>query len=154
MNDIDRMLIFWGILVVAFGALEAVTIQLVSIWFMLGAVASLISACFTHSVYIQGVIFIGVSLLSLCLTRPIVKKYLNGKAIPTNANRNIGREGIVTETINNIQNKGQIKVNGQIWSAKSASNSIIEKDTVVFVENIEGVKAIVNTNNKQERGNK
>ena len=48
------------------------------------------------------------------------------------------------EAVNNTENVGQIRVNGQIWSAKSQDNSIIAQGEMVKVISITGVKALVN----------
>ena len=93
--------------------------------------------------WLQFVIFILVSAFALYFTRPLVKKYVHGKQHPTNADRIIGGEGMVTETINNLENRGQIRTNGQIWSAKSSSNDIIAEGEKVKIISISGVKAIV-----------
>lgn len=143
------MVIFWGILSVSFAIFEAVTIQLVSIWFMIGSATALLSACLNAPLWLQITLFGVVSVLSLCLTRPVAKRYLNSKIEPTNSDRCIGKTGLVVETIDNINETGQIKVNGQIWSAKSENNEIIEKGTLIIVSKIDGVKTIVKNKNKE-----
>lgn len=145
----DKMLVFWGILVVVFGIMEGATVQLVSIWFVLGSLAALIASCVDAPVYLQFVIFTVTSVISLIFTRPLVKKHLLIKTEATNTDKCIGQEGIVIENIDNINNQGQVKVNGQIWSAKSKNDEdIILKDTYVKVEKIEGVKVVVSLMNK------
>lgn len=134
---------FWCILVVIFGVFEALTIQLVSIWFMLGAIAAFIAACCNISFGLQLIIFAVISVILLLLTRPVIKKFFSTGIEPTNFDSCIHRTGIVTETINNLQNKGQVKIGGQIWSAKSLNNEVIPVNTEVVVEKIEGVKVIV-----------
>lgn len=134
---------FWCILVIIFGVFEALTIQLVSIWFMFGALAAFIAACCNISLGLQLIIFAVVSVVLLLLTRPVIKKFFPTGIEPTNFNSYIHRTGIVTETINNLQNKGQIKIGGQIWSAKSLNNEVIPVNAEVIVEKIEGVKAVV-----------
>lgn len=122
---------------------EALTIQLVSIWFMLGAIAAFIAACCNISFGLQLIIFAVISVILLLLTRPVIKKFFSTGIEPTNFDSCIHRTGIVTETINNLQNKGQVKIGGQIWSAKSLNNEVIPVNTEVVVEKIEGVKVIV-----------
>lgn len=134
---------FWCILVVIFGVFEAFTIQLVSIWFMLGAIAAFIAACCDTSLGLQLIIFAVVSVVLLLLTRPVIKKFFPSGIEPTNFDSCIHRTGIVTETINNLQNKGQVKIGGQIWSAKSLNNEVIPVNAEVVVEKIEGVKVVV-----------
>lgn len=134
---------FWCILIVIFGVFEALTIQLVSIWFMFGALAAFVAACCNISLGLQLIIFAVVSVALLFLTRPVIKKFFPTGIEPTNFNSCIRRTGIVIETINNLQNKGQVKIGGQVWSAKSLNDEVIPVNTEVIVEKIEGVKAVV-----------
>ncbi|MBR3738003.1 MAG: NfeD family protein, partial [Eubacterium sp.] len=73
-------------------------------------------------------------------------KKINFKAQKTNADRCIGEDAVVCEEINNLEAKGQVKVDGKIWSARSSDGSIIPTDTIVTVEKIDGVKLIVKNN--------
>lgn len=141
------MYIIWAAAIVLFAVLEGVTAQLVSIWFVLGAVAGLISAFCSAPVILQVIIFIAVTVIALIATRPLVKKFINTKAEKTNADRCIGSEAMVIEEINNLIPTGQVKINGAVWSARSADGAVIPKDTIVTVDKIEGVKLIVRTNN-------
>ena len=135
--------ILWAVLIVGFGVLESITAQLVSIWFMIGSIASLIAALLGAGIPTQLIIFIAVSVLTLVITRPLVKKYIHPKRQCTNADRVIGQIGIVTEDINNIDGKGQVKADGKIWTARTSDNSLIPKSSEVIIERIDGVKLIV-----------
>ncbi len=135
--------IIWAVLIVVFGVLESATAQLVSIWFMLGAIASLIAALLGAEIVTQLIIFIAVSALTLVITRPLVKKYIHPNRQRTNADRVIGQIGIVTEDINNTQGTGQVKADGKIWTARTIDNSLIPQSSEVIIEKIDGVKLIV-----------
>lgn len=139
------MYIFWAIAIILFGIAEAFTAQLVSIWFLIGAIAALISAICGANLIIQIIVFIAVSILALVITRPLVKKYINPKKEYTNADRVIGQIGIVVEDINNINATGQVKTDGKIWTARSIDNSIISANSEVIIDKIDGVKLIVKT---------
>lgn len=138
-----NMLVFWAVAIVVFGILEAITAQLVSIWFVIGSVGALIAAVCNAPIWIQVVIFIVISVLALLLTKPLVKKYIKPKMQKTNADRCIGSEGIVLEEINNLAATGQVKVNGNVWTARASNGEIIPVDTVVIIDKIEGVKLLV-----------
>ena len=143
--------ILWAAAIVIFGVLEAVTVQLVSIWFVFGSIGALTAALCGANFLTQVLIFIGVTVLTLLITRPIVKKHLKPKIESTNADRCIGKEAIVTETIDNTEATGFAKVGGSVWSARSDSAQRIEKGEKVKVERIEGVKLIVSkTDNQKE----
>ena len=86
------MLILWIALLIAFIVVEAATVQLVTIWFAVGAAAALISELCSAPVWLQWVIFAAVSLVALAVTRPLVKKFSKKRVQPTNADRYIGLE--------------------------------------------------------------
>ncbi len=138
-----NMYIVWAAAIIIFGILEGITVQLVSIWFVAGAVAALISVPLGAPQWLQFVLFFAVSLIVLAIVRPIIKKRLTPKQEKTNADRCIGKDAIVIEEINNILPTGQVKADGKVWTARSSDNSIIPKDTIVSVEKIDGVKLIV-----------
>ena len=135
--------IFWAAAILIFGIAEAVTVQMVSIWFLVGAIAALIAALCGAPPVIQIIVFIAVSVLALVITRPLVKKYISPKKENTNADRVIGQIGIVIENIDNINAIGQVKVDGKIWTARSADNSNIPAGSEVVIDRIDGVKLIV-----------
>ena len=136
-------IVLWAALMIAFIIVEAVTVQLVSIWFALGSLGGLIANVCGLSFAAQIGIFIAVSAVSLIATRPLVKKFTKSKIQSTNVDRCIGTDAFVTEEINNLQAKGQVKADGKIWTARSADDSLIPENSVVTVEKIEGVKLIV-----------
>lgn len=122
---------------------EGFTTQLVSIWFVLGSVCAAITSIFTDSVPIQSAVFLVVSLIALVVTRPLVNKIRQKKGkTSTNADRLIGKIGIVISDIGDVQKVGQVKVEGEIWTAKSQS-APIAKDSKIKVLAIEGVKLLV-----------
>lgn len=141
-NEIN-MFIVWAIAIVVFGIFEGVTAQLVSIWFVLGAIAALIAAFLGANIPVQLIVFTATAIITLIATRPIVKKRLSANIEKVNADRCIGENAIVIEEINNLLPTGQVKVDGKVWSARSSDQSVIPKDTIVTVEKIDGVKLIV-----------
>ncbi len=139
----EHAIAVWLVLLVVFVVFEAATVQLVSVWFALGALASLIAAVFHAPAWLQIVLFIAVSAISFAVTRPLVRKFSTSKIQKTNADRCIGDTAVVTEEINNLEAKGQVKVDGNIWTARNENNEIIPEGERVTVIRIEGVKLIV-----------
>jgi membrane protein implicated in regulation of membrane protease activity len=92
---------------------------------------------------VQIVVFIAVSAISLIATRPLVKKMLQKRVVATNADRNIGETGITISEINNLEAKGEVKVKGVVWTARSDNGEVIPEGSKVRVKTIEGVKLIV-----------
>ena len=135
---------FWLAVMIVLLIIEGVVPGLVSVWFAVGALAAMISALFEAPFWLQTVWFLIVSIASLCLTRPLVKKYVNSKVQPTNAAALIGTECIVTESIDNIAGEGAVKISGQVWTARSTDDSVkIAQGKIVTVKEIRGVKLIV-----------
>lgn len=135
---------FWLAVMIVLLIIEGVVPGLVSVWFAAGALAAMISALFEAPFWLQTVWFLIVSIASLCLTRPLVKKYVNSKVQPTNADALIGKECIVTESIDNIAGEGAVKISGQVWTARSTDDSVkIAQGKIVTVKEIRGVKLIV-----------
>lgn len=137
------MSIFWLVLAVVMGLVEAFTVQMVSIWFALGSAAGYVTSLFTDNIYIQVAVALVVTGITLVVTRPFAKRMINATKTHTNSDKYVGKTAIVTITIDNMQAVGQVKVDSSVWSAKSSDGSIIEKDSKVVVKAIEGVKLVV-----------
>lgn len=134
----------WLAVLVGFIILEAATVQLVTIWFAVGALAGLIAALFHAPVWLQIALFALVSVLALVLTRPLVKKMTARKFSPTNADRFIGQTGVVTKRIDNLQASGEVRVKGTVWTARSDDEAVtFEENETVTVKRIDGAKLIV-----------
>lgn len=144
------MIWVWLGAIVLFGAVEAISAGLVSIWFVAGAVAALIATLLHASTGVQFAVFLVVSGMALAATRPLVKKLNAKKTIPTNLDRVIGTEGKVTETIDNSNSSGAVYVDGKTWSARSADGSVIPAGVMVRIEKMEGVKLFVEKINVME----
>lgn len=134
---------FWLIISGIFFAIEAVTVGFLVFWFGIGALLAMAVSFITDNIFLQSALFIVSSTLLMFLTRPFVKKFSTKKDVSTNAYSIIGKEAIVTEDIDTINGKGQIKVNGETWSAKCNNNEIISKGSKVEILSIDGVRVIV-----------
>lgn len=135
--------VLWSVLLILFIIAEAITVQLVSIWFAIGSLVALIANFCGANTLVQAALFVGVSFAALLLTRPLVKKFSTPKIQRTNIDRIIGERAIVTEEIDNLRAIGIVKADGNSWSARSADGSIIPAGSVVEVQKIDGVKLIV-----------
>ena len=133
----------WLCLIVAFVVIEAVTVNLVSIWFIGGSVAGLVCALLGASPLLQWTVWILVSAALLALLRPMLKKHLRVTPTKTNADRLVGQEALVTEDIDNLRETGAIRINGVLWTAKSTDDAQIPTGTRVIITRIEGAKVYV-----------
>jgi membrane protein implicated in regulation of membrane protease activity len=134
---------FWLILTIVLACIEAATLGLVTIWFAVGALFGFFGALAGFSLLWQVILFIASATVFLIYTRPIAIRYLNSRINPTNVDRLVGETGVVIDTIDNVNGKGQVRVAGQIWSARSADGSKIDLEAKVEVREISGVKLIV-----------
>jgi len=140
----DRiMMIVWIAAMVVFGIVEGLTVGLTSIWFVLGSAAGLIAAICGGPVWLQGTLFLLVSVVSLIATRPLVEKMMKKDRTATNADRVIGQEARVTEEVDNAVSTGAVYIDGKTWTARSKSGAVIPAGSAVRVVHIEGVKLFV-----------
>lgn len=138
------MIFIWLGLTVLFAVIEIITVQLTTVWFAAGAFAAMLLAiCGVKSLAVQIPVFIVVSAAALIITRPLVKKFINRKVQPTNADMAIGKTAIVTVPVNNEDGTGEVKLGGTVWSARSEDGIVIGNGKRVKVLRIEGVKLIV-----------
>jgi len=138
------MWLIWLILLIVFVVVEAMTMGLATVWCAVGSAVALVMDLLGAPVIAQVITMIVISIICfiVCIIwiKPIIDK--KGKVKETtNADRIIGQEGIVIKAIDPIDGKGQIKVSGQVWSAKA--DKAIPEDSRIKVIRLEGVKAFV-----------
>ena len=131
---------YWLIFIFVFLLIEGFSMNLVTIWFAVGSLSAFISTYFTNNLYIQLIVFVITTFVSLALTRPIIKKYINKNIEKTNYDVIIGKIGTALTDITQLDN-GRVKVDGKSWMAKSKEE--IKKGEKVKILKIEGVKVIV-----------
>lgn len=134
------MWIAWLVIVVLLTILEVITINLVSVWFIVSGIVSLFLSFIIDSFYIEFMVFVCLGLVLMLLTRPYLVKKLSKKKVSTNLDRVIGMEGIVTEEITKFK-IGEVKVDGKKWSA--IADEKIKVGEEVIIDSIDGVKLIV-----------
>ena len=133
------MFYIWLFIIIVLGILEAMTANLVSIWFIISGLFALITSFIFDNFLIQFAIFVVLGVLLLITTRDILEKKLVSKE-KTNLDRIIGMKGVVTEEIDKLK-VGEVTVDGKVWSAVSSTK--VEVGRVVKILKIEGVKLIV-----------
>lgn len=136
--------IVWVVLIIIFAAVEMVTVGLTSIWFAGGALAALIFAVLGIGLGWQIAIFVVVSLILICFTRPWALKYLKPHLIRTNYEQAIDENVCLTETVDNLKGTGTAVYKGQEWTARALQDGkIYEAGTIVKVKEIRGVTMYV-----------
>lgn len=133
----------WILLALAFGAVELASVSFFSSLFGLGALVAAVSTLFISAWPLQAGIFLVASILFVILLRPICLRACNQQIVHTNVARIIGLPGSVVVSIDNIQGVGQVKVEGEVWTARSLTGDPIPLDSRVEVVRVEGVRAVV-----------
>jgi membrane protein implicated in regulation of membrane protease activity len=136
------MMFFWIFIIVVAFIIEINTLDLVSIWFSLGAIAAFIASLLGLSEMMQMWIFIGSTVVLLALTRPLAKKYMIKNTVKTNADRLVGKTAKVTKALLPGE-RGEVKIEGKYWLAFSDQEISFEVNEKVEVLAIEGVKLLI-----------
>ncbi len=131
----------WLIISGLFFVLEMITVGFLVFWFGIGALFAMVTSFFTDSITIQTAVFLISSTALLFLTKPFVKKFSRKDTVKTNAYSVIGKTGVVVKEINPTEGVGQVKIGGEVWSAKA--EDVIPIGSQVEVVEIDGVKAVV-----------
>ena len=137
------MLYVWIAALLIAVAAEALTSDLVAVWFLPGAVISLILSLLSVPWWVQLTVFAVIGLLLIIATRPLCRRLLSGKEVKTNAEALIGKVCLVTEEIRNIDEVGEVKIGGLCWSARAKDGRVIAVGEQVEIVAIQGVKLIV-----------
>ena len=146
------MVAVWSVLTLVLLVVEFATYGLTSIWFAIGSLCALVTALLGAPLWLQILWFILISILTLALTRPLVKKYINGRALPTNADRVIGMLVPVREAIDNLNGTGAVFADGKLWTARSAGGETLRAGEIVRVREIRGVTLIVSAAERSPDG--
>lgn len=137
-------LILWFLIFLILVIVEVLTLNLSTVWFIIGSVFAFFSSFFTRNLNYQIIVFIVFSIISVILTKRFLTKISNFKKINTNVDSIIGRTCLVTKDINNLLNQGEIVIDKNIWYALSKDDNVIIKEgTKVKICDIKGVKVIV-----------
>ena len=136
--------IMWLVIFISMVVVEASGPNLVSIWFALGALVSLIIS-FIPGVawWIELIVFVVVSAASLLALRPVFKHLLKRNIFKSNVDSFQGKRGYVVEDITYLI-PGAVKMGDVKWSAvPQDKNTTFLKGEVVEVVSINGNKLIV-----------
>ena len=137
------LVIVWLVIAGVCLVIEIMTTGFLVFWLAIGALISMLVSLFTDNILIQTAVFVISSAILIFATKPFVKKFAKTKDVKTNAFSIIGQNGIVTKEIDSINAKGQVKIDGETWSAVGKDDMDIPKGTEVEVLEIKGVKAVV-----------
>ena len=140
----DKLMILWAVVFAAAVLFELASMQLLSIWFAVGALAA-----FVASFYLpfpgQLAVFVIVTAVMLLATRPLIKK-LRKPAVPTNHELDLGKQAIVIEDIDASAGTGRVRIQGVDWSASAKDGNPIKSGETVTVVEVGGARLTVEKN--------
>ena len=134
---------FWLGAIIIFVIAEAVTYQLISVWFAAGAIGGLIAYLLGFNFEIQEVVFGVLSLLALISLRPIATRFLKIKDYKSNIDGLIGKEVYITKIGDTEDSVGEGTINGLVWTIRSEDGTSLKKGEKATITKIEGVKLLV-----------
>ncbi len=136
--------IVWLVIFALLVIIEIITLGLTTLWFATGALVAFLVTFVGGPIWLQVILFLVVSIIMLCFTRPVAQRYINQNVMKTNVDSLIGQTAKVTVGIDNINCEGYAILNGQEWTARAENDDDrIPADTLVTVKAISGVKLIV-----------
>jgi membrane protein implicated in regulation of membrane protease activity len=135
--------VLWVIVACAFGVGEMLTTGFFLAPFALAAaIAALADA--TVGGAAAWVAFIVVALLTLVLVRPVVQSHLKTAPRIRTGAALVGKQAIVLERIANTEGVGCVKIDGEVWTARSLyDDQEIERGARVEVVDLKGATALV-----------
>ena len=133
----------WLILAGIFVIGEVITSGFLIFWLALGSLIAMVVSFVTDNIIIKTTVFLISSVILILATKPLIKKFANTETVKTNVQSIIGKKGLVTKDISSINSTGQVKIDGELWSAIGMNDMDISKGTEVKIEEIKGVKVIV-----------
>ncbi|HYO69244.1 MAG TPA: NfeD family protein [Archangium sp.] len=138
--DIDGWQL-WLLAAIIGGALEMALPGFVVLWFAVGALAASLTAALGLGINVQLTIFMGVSLALFAGSRTIFKKAFmrNASKMKTGVEAMVGHEAVVTEALVEGHGGGTVRINGELWSARSLGGGVAVGELVI-VEQVEGLK--------------
>lgn len=134
---------FWLCLIVLAIVVEVASEQLVSIWFIPGSVVAIILDLCVVPLIWQVIIFLALSVVGIVIGKRFLSSHKNDASLKTNIDAIIGERCLVIEKIDNFAGCGQVKVKGNVWSARGVSDDDeFEPGEILRIVAIEGVKLI------------
>ena len=139
----ESMIWIWLSITIIALICEGLTTALVSVWFAPGALIALALSALKAPIWVQSLAFFIVSAVCVFFFQSIFKKRLGkNKKTATNTDMLIGEKAVVSESIDNIRAVGCIKINGQLWSARSDDGNTIAEGEIVEIIAVSGVKLV------------
>ncbi len=133
------MIVVWAVVMAFTLLLEFFTVDFFASCFSLGALVALILAACGVNVYWQVAVFFVLTVVSLCVARPLMKRWLKKPTVPTNVDQNFGKKVRLLADV--VDGTSSIKINDVVWKVACEAN--LKQNDEVTIERVEGNKMIV-----------
>lgn len=144
------MMWIWAAVFVLTLVLEIISVELISLWFSIGALAAFILALCGVSTKIQIIVFLVVSVVLTLSLRWVFMKLLKNAKSKTNLDEVVGKNYLLVKSVSSDET-GEIKVNDVIWRVVSKNGESIEKGERVKVVEVSGNKFVVEKASDSEK---
>jgi len=128
----------WLIVGIIFLVLEIFTPGFVVSIIGAGLILTGIFSLIVKNLQLEIIFFIITLVLLFVFLRPLLLKFVSKGSKESNVFSLVGKECLVEEEINNLNNSGYVKISGDHWKARSTDDSVIPVNNKVRVERIEG----------------
>ena len=133
------MIVIWAVTMAATLLLEFFTVDFFACCISFGAAVALILAACKVDLVWQILVFFVLSIVAICATRPLVKRFLKKPTVPTNIDQNFGKTARLLGDV--VDGVSSIKINDVVWQV--ACDTALKQNDVVTIERVEGNKMIV-----------
>jgi len=140
----------WMIIAALFVVGEIFTAGFFLLWFGVGAAVAGVLALLGLSFGWQLAAFAVVSLVLFASSRRFAERFSKKQPPGIGADRFIGKQGIVLENIDNVDNVGRVRLDKEEWRADSEDGVIISAGTQVEVVRLDGAHLVVKTIEKED----
>ncbi len=138
----ENLWALWTVIGVVALVIELSTAALVSIWFVPAAILTALTSLLIDNLFLQILIFVILSAISLVISRKIYKKYIKKDKDEVSPNgKLIGKYGKTTEDTNGLN--GKVLVGDIYWKAKTQDGEAIPKDQAVKIVSVDGTTLVI-----------
>ena len=115
----------WGVLALLLAVAELLTLDLTLLMLAAGALAGgVVALFFPHLLWLQVIVALATAVATLFLLRPtLLEKARRAPGYRSSLDKLIGSFGEVVSRI--TSNSGEVKIDGQIWQARSYDEAIV-----------------------------
>lgn len=124
---------------------EIFTMGFFILWFGIGAAVAGVFGILGFNAAWQWGSFVVVSGVLFASTRRLAERLTKKQPPGIGADRLIGKVGVVLESIDNVKNTGQVRIDKDKWRADSDSDEVLPVGKRVKVVGLDGTHLVVQT---------